>query len=45
MPIKCAFIDPSSGNGCEEEAKYKFKHDAKASRCKAHMLEGMKNAS
>lgn len=45
MPIKCAFIEPSCGNRCEEEAKYKFKHDAKASRCKAHMLEGMKNAS
>ena len=43
MPIKCAFNDPLSGNGCQEEAKYKFKHDAKASRCKLHQLEGMKN--
>ena len=38
MP-KCVFVDPSSGNVCAEEAKYKFKQDAKASRCKAHMLE------
>jgi len=43
MPIKCAFNDPLSGNECQEEAKYKFKHDAKASRCKLHQLEGMKN--